>query len=173
MAAPVLAPLPASAEPRRSAALDDWVAGLFCAPEETGRREAPDTMAGWVHVPDTPVEMVAEGRIAPAVLGLGFGVRFLRSGDDLRGIRFEVTHPPMTEAGITRQGWDSLSAGGEWDAIFFQFDLPEELVTGDWAFAAWLDGEELFHIPFTVVDPALAPDLADLCRGGAMLSLLR
>jgi len=147
--------------------------GLFCAPPDAGRREAPDTMAGWIHVPDEPVQMVATGTVAPAILGMGFGVRFLRDGAGLTGIRYEINHPPMTEAGITRQGWDSLSMAGEWDAIFFQFDVPEELVTGDWSFAAFDGTEELFHVPFTVVDPGLVPDLAGLCRGGVMLSQLR
>lgn len=174
-AALLLALLPgaAAAEPRVSARIDALIPGLFCAPEETGRRAAPDTMSGWIHVPEDPVELVAEGVVAPAVLGLGFGVRFRRAGADLIDIRYEVSHPPMAAAGITRQGWDSLSLGGEWDAIFFQFDEPEELVTGTWAFSAWIGGEELFHVPFTVVEPGQAPELADLCRGGAMLSLLR
>lgn len=169
----LLLPVAAAAEPRLSGRIDALITGLFCAPDETGRREAPDTMSGWIHVPDEPVEMVAEGVVAPAVLGLGFGVRFRRAGTDLTDIRYEVSHPPMSASGITRQGWDSLSMGGEWDAIFFQFDEPDELVTGTWAFSAWVGGEELFHMPFTVVEPGQVPELADLCRGGAMLSVLR
>ena len=166
-------PLPAAAQMRVSAQVSDLMQGLFCAPQDTGRREAPDTMAGWIHVPDEPVRMVAEGAVAPAVLGLGFGVRFQRAGGDLVGLRYEVTHPPMGDGGLTRQGWDSLSQGGEWDAIFFQFDIPEELLPGEWTFAAYDGAHELFHVPFTVVDPALAPELTGRCRGGALLSLLR
>lgn len=151
----------------------EWlVQGLFCAPPETGRREAPDTISGWIHVPDAPVTMVAEGTVAPAALGLGFGVRFQRAGSDVALLRFVVTHPPMTAAGIARQGWESWSQAGEPDAIFFQFDLPEELLPGDWTFAAYLGEERLFSAPFTVVPAAEAPELVALCRPGAMMSRL-
>lgn len=166
-------PLAAAAQARQSDRVLDLQQGLFCAPPEAGRREAPDTLAGWIHVPDEPVAMVAEGRVAAAVLGQGFGVRFLLDGFDLVGVRFQVTHPPMGDQGVTRQGWDSLSQGGEWDAIFFQFDEPEELLPGTWTFTAHDGDQELFHIPFTVVPPEAAPELARLCQGGAMLSLLR
>lgn len=151
----------------------DWlVQGLFCAPAETGRREAPGTMSGWIHVPDAPVAMVAEGTVAPAALGMGFGVRFQRAGDGLTGLRFEVSHPPMGTGGVTVQAWESVSMAGEEDAIFFQFDMPEELVTGPWEFRAYEDGRELFRAPFTVVGPGAVPELVALCRPGAMMSAL-
>jgi hypothetical protein len=151
----------------------EWlVQGLFCAPEETGRREAPDTMSGWIHVPDEPVPMIAEGTVAPAVLGMGFGVRFQRKGLGLAELRYEVHHPPMGATGTTRQGWDSLSAAGAPDSIFFQFDLPEELVLGPWEFRAYEGGREIFRAPFTVVPAGDLPEVVALCRPGALMSAL-
>lgn len=149
----------------------DWlVQGLFCAPAQTGRREAPDTIAGWIHVPDEPVPMIAEGTVAPAVLGMGFGVRFQLRGLGVTALRYEVRHPPMGAGGVTRQGWDSLAEAGTPDSIFFQFDLPEELVTGRWEFRAYEDETELFRAAFTVVPAAERPELAALCRPGALMS---
>lgn len=148
-------------------------AGLFCAPPEGERRPAPDTMAGWVHVPDEPVQMVAEGRIAPAVLGQGFGVRFTLNGDGPVRTRYTVAHPPMPPSGITAQSWDGLVQPGGTDTVFFQFDTAEEMQPGLWTFSATADGVELFRVDFTIRPPADLPGLADLCRGGALLSLSR
>lgn len=148
------------------------VQGLFCAPAETGRRAAPDTMSGWIHVPDAPVAMVAEGTVAPAALGMGFGVRFQLLGTGIAALRYEVRHPPMGAGGVTAQSWESVSTVGAEDAIFFQFDVPEELVTGPWEFRAYEGGRELFRAPFTVVEAGAAPDLLALCRPGAMMSAL-
>lgn len=167
-----LGPVAARAEAVVGPQVDWLVQGLFCAPEETGRREAPDTMSGWVHVPDEPVPMIAEGTVAPAVLGMGFGVRFQRGGFGLTELRYEVHHPPMGAAGTTRQGWDSLSAAGETDSIFFQFDVPEELVLGRWEFRAYDGGREIFRAPFTVVPAAELPEIVALCRPGALMSAL-
>lgn len=146
-------------------------AGLFCAPPEGGRRPAPDTMAGWIHVPAEPVQMIVEGREAPAVLGLGFGVRYRLADGDAARTRYTVTHPPMPPRGTTTQSWDGAVSPGETDTVFFQFDIPEELQPGQWTFAVEADGETLLRISFTVRPPADLPALADLCRGGTLLSL--
>lgn len=146
-------------------------AGLFCAPPEGERRPAPDTTAGWVHVPDEPVEMVAEGQVAPALLGMGFGVRYtLRDVADAR-IRYIVTHPPMPPGGATVESWESTVSAGYADTTFFQFDFEHELLLGDWTFAASIEGDEIFSVGFTVRPAAAVPALLGLCQGGALLSL--
>jgi len=160
---------PAVAQVRQAAEVAALVQGLFCAPPEAGRRAAPGTLSGWVHVPDEPVRMVAEGTVAPATLGLGFGVRFQWQGG-AAPIRYVVTHPPMGASGATRQTWDSVAAGGFEDAVFFQFDVPEEQVTGAWAFQAFVGEAEVFYAPFTVVDPAQVPELVALCQPGGLVS---
>ncbi|MCB1345308.1 MAG: DUF3859 domain-containing protein [Rhodobacter sp.] len=153
-----------------SARVADLTAGLFCAPPEGGRRPAPDTMTGWIHVPDEPVRMVAEGNEAPAVLGMGFGVRYaIAPGTDLV-TRYTVTHPPIPPSGITEQHWDGMALAGGGDTAFFQFDVPEELQPGTWTFSVEAGGETLFTMAFTVRAAQDLPALASLCRGGALLS---
>jgi hypothetical protein len=171
LAAALLLAAPAgAAEVVTGAGLDWLVRGIFCAPAETGRREAPGTMSGWIHVPDGPVEMVAEGAVAPAVLGMGFGVRFQRAGAGLAELRFEVRHPPMEPGAVTIQSWESFSEAGVVDSIFFQFDVPEELVTGPWEFRAYAGGETLFRAPFVVVPGGEMPEAVALCRPAMILS---
>ncbi|MCA2014339.1 DUF3859 domain-containing protein [Cereibacter sphaeroides] len=151
----------------------DLQLGLFCAPPEGGRRPAPGTMAGWVHIPDQPVQMVATGTVAPAVLGQGFGVRY-RLADNLGATtQYTVTHPPMPPSGTTAQTWSGSVAPGDGDTVFFQFDIPEELQLGDWTFTAEADGEVLFTVLFTVVAPAQIPEAAHLCDAPSLLSFRR
>ncbi len=126
-----------------------------------------------MHVPDTPVQLVAPGNVAPAVLGLGFGVRFRLADGAETQMRYTVTHPPMPPQGTTRQQWNSVVGGGDVDTAFFQFDIPEELQPGDWQFSVEADGEALFTMAFTIRPAAELPALAALCRGGALLSLSR
>lgn len=146
------------------------VAGLFCAPPEGERRPAPDTIAGWIHAPDAPVEMIAEGQVVPAVIGLGFGVRYLRADDQDARVHYTVTHPPMPPSNLTEQSWDSPVSAGYIDSAFFQFDIEDELQPGDWSFRASIGGEQLFDVGFTVRPASELPHLAALCRGGTLLS---
>ncbi|MCW1934714.1 DUF3859 domain-containing protein [Pararhodobacter zhoushanensis] len=152
-------------------------AGLFCAPPEGDRRPAPDTLAGWVHVPDSPVEMVAQGNAAPAVIGLGFGVRYALSDPSLAPgmvlpTHYTVTHPPMPPSAATSQSWTGSLVVGTIDTVFFQFDTTEELQPGEWTFTAEAGGEVLFSVLFTVTTPAELPALAQICQGDALMSLL-
>lgn len=145
-------------------------AGLFCAPPTAGRRDAPGTIAGWVHVPEAPVRLIAEGRVAPAVLGLGFGVRYSLRQETDATLRYTVTHPPMPPRGITEQSWTGTLSAGSSDTVFFQFDTVEELQPGVWTFSVSQNGQPLLAIDFTVVPPAAAPGLAELCARGPLLS---
>jgi len=166
VATPVAAQVVGTVSPR----VADLTAGLFCAPPEAGRRPAPETMTGWIHVPDEPVRMIVQGTEAPAVLGLGFGVRYsMVPGPDLV-TRYTVTHPPIPPSGITEQHWDGMVMGGGGDTAFFQFDVPEELQPGEWTFSVQAGGETLFTLAFTVRPAQDLPALAALCRGGALLS---
>jgi hypothetical protein len=56
-------------------------AGVICAQDGYGVRHAPDTIAGTTHVVEDAPPFVSNGRVVPAVLGIGFGVR--GSGFDL------------------------------------------------------------------------------------------
>ncbi len=145
-------------------------AGLFCAPEEAGRRPAPDTIIGWVHEPDAPIEMIAEGQVLPAMLGLGFGVRFTLSDTGDTDIRYTVTHPPMPPSGATTQSWDGYISTGFTGTALFQFDTTEELQLGDWQFSAASNGETLFSVDFTIRPASALPGMLGLCSHGDMLS---
>lgn len=150
--------------------VQDLVGGIFCAPPDGERRPAPDTIAGWVHIPAAPVEMIANGNDVPAVLGLGFGVRFRLEGDSTATVRYTVTHPPIPPGNQTSQHWDSMLPGGGEDSAFFQFDTEDEMQPGPWGFSVEANGEHLFTMQFTVHPAADLPALAALCRGGALLS---
>jgi len=146
-------------------------AGLFCAPEEGGRRPAPDTINGWVHAPGEPIEMVAQGQVVPAMLGLGFGVRFTLADTQDTDIRYTVTHPPMPPSGATSQSWDGQITAGFVGTALFQFDITDELQPGDWQFSATSDGDMLFSVGFTVRSASALPGMLGLCSSGDMLSL--
>lgn len=167
-----LSALPSAADIRMSAQISYLRAGLFCAPPEAGRREAPDTVSGWTHIPDQPIEILLETLISPAILGQGFGVEFLLSDEKPLTILYEVTHPPMAPAGATRQSWspDGPVLGG--GALFFQFDEPEELMTGTWTFRALSGADEVLSVVFEVVPASMAPQLTGLCRGTMLSSLI-
>lgn len=171
-----LAILPAAALADGGMILSDRVtdmrAGLFCAPPEGGRRDAPGTLSGWVHVPDEPVQMIADGREAPAVLGLGFGVRYRLDNTETLDLRYSVTHPPIPPTGATAQSWVGAVAPGTSDTVFFQFDTEDELQPGPWSFSASVGGQDLFTVHFIVRPPGELPGLAGLCRNGSLLSAI-
>lgn len=166
LALPVAAETPLSVS-SRVVSLDR---GLICNPPAAQRRAAPDTIAGWVHMPDEPVRIIRQGSTAPALLGMGFGVEFTLAGDEMIDLRYTVAHPPMAPTGQTEQAWNGQALGGVREAIFFQFDVDEELLPGRWTFSATANGEEIFRAGFDVVTPESAPHLTDLCRGGGFLS---
>ena len=167
---------PATAEPgmRLAPEVVGLVRGLICAPPEGGRREAPDTSAGWIHVPAAPIEILQEGFTAPALLGTGFGVRYILEGAGAPlPVRYTVGHPPLPPAGTTRQSWDSFALPGTPEQVFFQFDIEDELQPGSWSFAAHSGPHELFHVAFDVVAPDTVPHLTGLCRGANLLAVSR
>lgn len=148
----------------------DLTAGIFCAPPEGERRPAPGTASGWVHVPEEPVAMVAEGVRAPTVLGLGFGVRYRLSDTERAPTRYIVRHPPVPPLNMTEESWEGSVGAGSVDTVFFQFDLEEEMQRGDWSFSVESRGELLFTVAFTVTGPAELPALAQICHGDTLLS---
>jgi hypothetical protein len=111
--------------------------------------------------------------MAPAVLGLGFGVEYILTGTDAVLIRHIVDHPPMLPATTTQQSWESWSIGGVPEVVFFQFDIEDELVPGRWTFTAMAGEDEVYHAAFDVVPAPAAPHLAQLCEDGELLTLNR
>jgi len=151
-------------------AISAFEAGIICAPEVTGTNPAPDTIAGVTNIVDGPVEFVSRGRNVPAVLGMGFGARAQAKGGDIFPVTVVVTHPPMGDAGQTRQSYETIVRGDEMSITLYQFDFDYELLPGPWVIEAYDGDLLLFRANFTVVAPALVPELATLCGYENLLS---
>ncbi|WP_322890564.1 MULTISPECIES: DUF3859 domain-containing protein [unclassified Yoonia] len=146
-------------------------AGVVCGPPVVGSAPAPDTIAGSTHLIEETPPFIAEITQVPAVIGIGFGVKAQAADPDgLSGVTMIVTHPPMGDAGVTRQSYTSWISGTEPSMTFYQFDEDYERVTGTWTFTAVLGDEELFSVDFEVVPPQALPGLAEACGYGDLLS---
>lgn len=168
---PVAGTALAEPELRLSPDVAELTRGIICAPPPAGRREAPDTAFGWIHVPDESITIRREASTVPAVLGMGFGMRYRLHSKAPRLLRYVVEHPPMPPHGRTRQSWEGYAQDEEgW--MFFQFDLEEELLPGTWSLSAHDGPQELFHAAFQVVEPEALPELAGLCGGEELLALI-
>lgn len=156
-----------------SAAQDDFVsplvgffeAGVLCAQDAVTVREAPNTVAGTTHVIDEAPPFVSTGRIVPAVIGIGFGVRAGVGSDfSIEDVTMTVSHPPFAGNGATEQSFvTSIGPEGAPGITFYQFDYGYELALGDWTMAAAANGVTFYEVTFTVVPPAALPELAGAC----------
>ncbi|SMX39778.1 DUF3859 domain-containing protein [Octadecabacter ascidiaceicola] len=154
------------------AAEDDFVspllgfyeAGVMCAHEGGAVRMAPDTLAGSTHVVEEAPAFVSTGRLVPAVLGIGFGVRSGLDADvGQEGVLMTVTHPPL-EGGATQQSFTTVVGSRDFPGVtFYQFDYPYELALGEWTMSATYGAVTLYETTFTVVPPAALPELAGVC----------
>jgi len=139
--------------------------GVICAPLSIGTRDAPDTVAGTTHVIEDAPPFVSNGRVVPAVLGIGFGVRAGMSstiGQD--NVIMQITHPPFSGSGATQQSF--ITSIGPEDApgvTFYQFDYGYELAIGEWVMMAIAGETVLYEVTFNVVPPSALPELADVC----------
>ena len=157
----------AQADDFKSPLLGFYEAGVLCAQDPSTVREAPDTVAGTTHVIEDAPPFVSNGRVVPAVIGIGFGVRAGLFGDiGQDGIVMRVTHPAMTGGGqgATEQSFIT-NIGSEFSPgiTFYQFDYGYELALGDWTMTATSGGVTLYETTFTVVPPSALPELAGVC----------
>lgn len=146
--------------------------GVICAGEVTGTRPAPDTVAGETFVIEEVPRFVSDGPIVPAMLGVGFGVVSAVAGEfPLEGVRVHIFHPPFPGSGAIEQSFETRIGPVE-DPGFsiYQFDLPYELATGDWAIEARIDDYVLYRQEFLVVAPGQVPELAEICDFEELLS---
>jgi len=163
-----------------SAAPDDFIspligsleAGVLCAQDSGIARDAPDTVAGTTHIVENAPPFISTGRVVPAVIGVGFGVKSSVMMDGgLDTVRMTVTHPPLFGSGATEQSFiTSIGAQGAPGITFYQFDYDYELALGDWTMTASAGGMTLYQQTFTVVAPSLLPELAGLCGYSDYLS---
>lgn len=159
-------PSAAAENPRIGPGIAELAYGIYCPDPPERLDAAPGTAAGVVNiVPEIPQIEHAQTLI-PAALGVGFGVIVQAvPGAVFDPAEVTITHPPYPDSGISVERWQTGIDGFGPSLIGFSFELRTELVTGPWTFSATYEGEELFHIAFEVVPPALLPDLAELCAG--------
>ena len=155
----------AQAEDFQSPMLGFFEAGVLCAQDGGLVRDAPGTVAGTTHVVvDTP-PFVSTGRMVPAVIGIGFGVRSGLAGSfEHDGVVMSVTHPPFAGSGTTEQTFTTRVGSQDAPGItFYQFDYGYELALGEWTMTATASGITLYEATFTVVPPSALPELASVC----------
>lgn len=152
--------------------LGTFEAGIFCAPEPMGERDAPGTVAGTTHIVDEPPAFASHGRLVPAVLGVGFGaVAGLKGAFGVDGVTMQVTHPPFPGFDATEQSFETwIGPAANPGITFYQFDYGYELAVGDWVMEAWAGEELLYRLTFTVVPPEMLPELAGICGYEHLLS---
>jgi len=156
---------PALAQEVVSSRVAVFEAGILCAPDSVGTREAPGTVAGTTHIVEETPPFVDEGRMVPAVLGVGFGVRAgFDSSFGEEDILIRVTHPPFAGTGATEQSFFTYIGGLNDPAItFYQFDYDYELALGTWTFEALSGDDLIYRTVWTVVPPNTLPELAGIC----------
>lgn len=164
------APLWAQGIDQLSPLLSSFKAGVFCAPKVISTTPAPDTVAGVTNIIEDVPPFVSAGRNVPAVLGMGFGVLAGSKQLLLLDVLVVVTHPPMGEAGVTRQSYYTDITNIGQSMTLYQFDYDYELVEGPWTITATQGDEILFRAGFTVVPPAIVPELAGVCGYEDLLS---
>lgn len=144
--------------------LGHFEAGVLCAQDSGTIRLAPDTLAGTTHVVEEAPPFVSNGRLVPAILGVGFGVKAgLASEFGQEGVLMSVTHPPL-DGGATEQSFTTVIGPREVPGItFYQFDYGYELALGNWTMTASYGGVTLYETTFTVVPPSALPELAGAC----------
>jgi hypothetical protein len=140
--------------------------GAFCKVQTDRRVPAPDTALGAIEIfTQTPDFLWLTNRV-PAAEGISFGVKTEAvTGEVFRDVIIMLTHPPLAGSGITRQSYVTQLGGGGTGLNAYTFDLPEEMVPGQWVFEALHQGRRLYRVEFTVVPPGLAPQIAGGCGG--------
>jgi len=141
--------------------------GLVCDLPISGTEIAPDTDKGEINVIDGDFTFSTHGNVVPAVLGMSFGVKARTiSPDHIEGVLFKSTHPPLKDSGVTEESWIGSIGPEEYSSQLYSFEVPTELVTGEWSLSAHKDGELIYYTRFNVVDPDKAPAyLRQLCKG--------
>ncbi len=131
--------------------------GFFCAMETVATESAQDTVSGTVNLVDSVPVFIGPGPTVPARLGVGFGV-MVQVPPQMAGVAsVQIDHPPMGPKAVTRQTWSTLVSGVKADYLGYTFEYPYELLRGRWTMSARVNGQVLYSVSFTVVDPAQMP----------------
>ncbi|GGG66752.1 hypothetical protein GCM10011415_12020 [Salipiger pallidus] len=145
--------------------------GVICQISSEGSRPAPDTMVGQINLIEQTRDLDVTTQLVPATAGISFGIKFmLAPGAGTREATVIVTHPPMGEAGITRETWLSTVDEFSPSLNLFTFEFPYEMVPGPWVMALELDGERVLEQSFEVVSELAAPAVLSVCYGQDFVS---
>ncbi len=138
--------------------------GAFCQQLSVGEVAAPDTLANKVDLlPSTP-DIRWPGTRIPAAPGISFGVRSeTPDGATYDPVVIEVSHPPLGGTGPDRQSYLTRLGGDGPSINAYSFDVPEELVTGQWTLRATYFGRLLYQVTFDVVPAETMPQIANAC----------
>jgi hypothetical protein len=150
-------------------AVAELQAGVICAAKVVGTSPAPDTVAGVSNIIEEDPPFVTDGRVVPAVIGVGFAIK-ARTVTDMNDLLVVVTHPPMGPEGMTRESFPSSLTSLELSMNAWQFEYDYELVTGPWTFSVFDGNKLIYRVPFEVVPPDMLPELAGVCGYEALLS---
>jgi hypothetical protein len=148
------------ASPQASPQIGKIVAGVFCAPLEKLRHDAPGTDAGWMHLVDQ-IEFHWPGRqVVPVAKGLAFGVKVrLVPGAVDATTKIRLYHPGRTKPEV----WDTTF--NEWtDEIdFVRFDRESREDIGTWRIEAWEGDARIYTVEFEAVHRDELPEIAEAC----------
>jgi len=141
--------------------------GLICALKRSGTTQDGNTETGSTHILAGTPSFAVRTTTIPAQLGLSFGVRVRAVGPEtLHNVRISLRHPP-TGAGshkTTFEHWPAtITPDNPPTSSTFTFEHAHELALGRWIFEAHIGDQRLYHVEFTVVDPADAAHLRTTC----------
>ncbi|MCC1491123.1 DUF3859 domain-containing protein [Cognatishimia sp. F0-27] len=145
--------------------------GVICSLIPEGREAAPDTESGLINlVPqDRTFDVLTD--VVPAEMGLSFGVRIVLPEDAAPiDARVVVRHPVFHPSGVTVQRWDAWLDPDTPALNLFSFELPHELVTGEWVFQFRAGGTIFAERRFRVVPPDAAPGVLSVCDPAAPIA---
>lgn len=132
-------------------------AGVVCPDGRDGPlRDAPGTLMGGVRE-IAGLSIDVETRNIPLIPGLGLGIETRWTGDAPQSVRMVTLHPPMGDAGTTRQDYARTLAPGGTNVRAYTFEFAYELLPGPWTLQVEDETGILLSVEFTVSD---APNAA-------------
>lgn len=142
-------------------------AGVFCEIPSVRSEEAPGTDVGQIDILEQTPEFRWDTMQVPAHLGISFGVKTQTVTDvPLDNVVIRIKHPPFLETATTEQVY--VSSIGENSFNAYTFDLPREMVPGNWILTAEWNDQILYKANFVVVPANMAPHIAGMCGGGLL-----
>ena len=138
-------------------------AGIFCIRHDGEKQDAPGTESGEINLLDGLPDLVSRTLVAPAALGVSFGVVWAHGLTDTTEVEIRVWRPRLDGSVPGVESWVSVTEAGSTTASLWTFEYPSELATGTWTFEAWAEDLMLWRVTFQVVPLAELPGADQLC----------